>query len=351
MLLLDVLVRYSAVALLLLLLVLATRDGKKSMPARFAVLVAISVAAMLLSTAPPELRLPPIPFVIVHIIDIPNIVFIWWLGLSMFQDDFKLRPWHWGMFILYSALVFMYRLLEFGVIAGVPNGFDLFVDVVTFAMLAHLTFVTIKGRADDLNNLRRRFRLFFVLALAVGAALTVQAENMFMEDFAENVSLFRAAVALPLTVWALLWLTKLRPEILSFQPMTPMVSKPSGLDPRDQALHKRLLEEMEARKIYLEPHLSIRILADKLKSPEHRLRVLINQGLGFQNFSAFLNQYRIEEVKAAFADPDKARIPVLTIALDAGYGSLAPFNRAFLKLVDMTPTAYRQNLLGKPNQN
>ena len=347
MLLLDVLVRYSAVALLLLLTVLAIRDGKKSAPTNYAALVAVSVAAMLLSTAPTELQLPRIPFVIAHIIDIPNIAFIWWLGLSMFQDDFKLRPWHWGLCILYTALVLIYRFLEFDVIAGVPAGFDLLVDVVTFAMLAHLAFVTIKGRSDDVNNARRKFRLYFILALVVGSALTVQAENMFMDNFAYSVSLFRALVALPLTVWALLWLTKLQPEILAFQPIVPTLAKPSGLDPRDQALHKRLLEEMETNKIYLEPNLSIRALAEKIKTPEHRLRVLINKGLGFQNFSAFLNQYRIEAVKAAFADPDNVRIPVLTIALDAGYNSLAPFNRAFLKAVGMTPSVYRQELLKK----
>ena len=34
-------------------------------------------------------------------------------------------------------------------------------------------------------------------------------------------------------------------------------------------------------------------------------------------------------------------MPILTIALDAGFGSLGPFNRAFKDAEGMTPSAYR----------
>jgi len=34
-------------------------------------------------------------------------------------------------------------------------------------------------------------------------------------------------------------------------------------------------------------------------------------------------------------------VPILTIALDAGFGSLAPFNRAFRSHTGCTPTEYR----------
>jgi len=72
------------------------------------------------------------------------------------------------------------------------------------------------------------------------------------------------------------------------------------------------------------------------------LRDLINDGLGHRNFNAFLNSYRIEEAKAALADPDQIDVPVLTIALDAGFQSLAPFNRAFKADTGLTPTEFRR---------
>jgi AraC-like DNA-binding protein len=34
-------------------------------------------------------------------------------------------------------------------------------------------------------------------------------------------------------------------------------------------------------------------------------------------------------------------LPILTIALDSGYGSIGPFNRAFRQRYGMTPTEYR----------
>nr|MBP9232242.1 AraC family transcriptional regulator [Phenylobacterium sp.] len=38
-------------------------------------------------------------------------------------------------------------------------------------------------------------------------------------------------------------------------------------------------------------------------------------------------------------------VPVLTIALDAGFNSLGPFNRAFRAATETTPTAYRRQAL------
>jgi AraC-like DNA-binding protein len=72
------------------------------------------------------------------------------------------------------------------------------------------------------------------------------------------------------------------------------------------------------------------------------LRRLINQRLGYRNFNAFLNNHRIEEAKAALADPAQAAVPVITIAMDAGFQSLGPFNRAFKAMTGVTPSEYRK---------
>ena len=76
--------------------------------------------------------------------------------------------------------------------------------------------------------------------------------------------------------------------------------------------------------------------------PEYRLRRLINQRLGYRNFNVFLNNHRIEEAKAALADPAQTEVPVITIAMDAGFQSLGPFNRAFKAVTGVTPTEYRR---------
>ena len=106
-----------------------------------------------------------------------------------------------------------------------------------------------------------------------------------------------------------------------------------------------------AQRMWLEPGLAIGTLADRLDVPEHRLRALINRRLGHRNFSAFLNTHRIAEAQRRLADPDQVDLPVLTIAMDLGYGSLAPFNRAFREAVGQTPTEFRRGAFadyGKP---
>jgi AraC-like DNA-binding protein len=99
--------------------------------------------------------------------------------------------------------------------------------------------------------------------------------------------------------------------------------------------------------VYRTPGLSITGLAHRLDTPEHRLRALINQRLGHRNFSAFLNRYRIDEAKALLADRDKVDLPVLTVAMDLGYNSLPPFNRAFRAETGTTPSDYRRAMIGQ----
>jgi AraC-like DNA-binding protein len=98
---------------------------------------------------------------------------------------------------------------------------------------------------------------------------------------------------------------------------------------------------MQKDRPYRDEGLSVSSLALKLKLSEHLLRRLINQQLGHRNFNAFVNQWRLAEAKAALADPAQSATPISTIALDAGFGSLGPFNRAFKADTGLTPTEYR----------
>ena len=72
------------------------------------------------------------------------------------------------------------------------------------------------------------------------------------------------------------------------------------------------------------------------------------QSAALEEFSSLLqidrllDRYRIEEVKAALADPAQAPVPVLTLAMDAGFQSLGPFNRAFKAETGLTPTEFRR---------
>ena len=98
---------------------------------------------------------------------------------------------------------------------------------------------------------------------------------------------------------------------------------------------------MEGEELYHEPELSVGVLAKRAAMPEYVLRRLINEKLGYRNFAAYVNDHRLREVEQRLRDPQCARRPILTLALEAGFGSIGPFNRAFRERYGVTPTEFR----------
>jgi len=345
MLILDVLLRYSTVTMLLLIAVLALRDGRKFPPAIYVVLATVTIACMLLGTSLPEVQLPQPFHSLVRFGDVGNIVFIWWLGLAIFQDGFRLRWLHWAVMAINCAVLLPSRFMELRGQEYFHPVLNYGLDIITVGIMGHLIFVVLKGRADDLIEPRRRLRLYFILAMVMATLTAVFAENLLQTNHNEFLQTLRCIIIFPLALWGVLWLTQMHPEKIFFERTAKSIVKNPNIDPRDKRLLNELKAAMDVDKAYEEAGLTIRTLAEKLKTPEHRLRSLINSGLGYRNFSSFLNHYRIEAIKAAFANPENSRIPVLTIALDHGYNSLAPFNRAFKDAEGKTPTQYRQDIL------
>jgi AraC-like DNA-binding protein len=116
-------------------------------------------------------------------------------------------------------------------------------------------------------------------------------------------------------------------------------------DPADERLAQTLQRAMDEERAYRDEGLSVASLATRLGAPEYRLRRLINQRLGHRNFNAFVNGYRLAEARAALLDPRRSELPVLSIALDAGFQSIGPFNRAFKATTGLTPTEFRRGKL------
>lgn len=222
---------------------------------------------------------------------------------------------------------------------------------LTAALLViHAMIIAVRERDDDLVEQRRRFRVGFVLVVAVLSIGVLASEAWFGFGHEPPWMLVSQSVVIALAILGI------GSAMLDADPalLAPPrgVGAPLALDawsPAERVLKGKLDAAMEAR-IWLEPGLTITALAAKLDVPEHRLRALINRRLGHRNFSAFLNALRIAEAKAVLADPARVDLPVLTIAMDLGYGSLAPFNRAFRESVGQTPTEYRRAAFADPEK-
>jgi len=238
-------------------------------------------------------------------------------------------------------------------IAPAPGG-NLRISIIAINLLA-LGFIalavvqTIASWSSDLVEGRRRIRVFIVVAAAlyggVNAILQMLRSGGEAAGIANTVNLAVLAAIVATISWLMMRvdgadLFPVAAEIAA----APDVPNPSAAfeHSNDQKLVDALMRLMADERIYRHDNVTIGTLATRLKIPEYRLRRLINQRLGYRNFNVFLNNHRIEEAKAALADPTQAEVPVITIAMDAGFQSLGPFNRAFKATTGVTPTEYRR---------
>ncbi|MEM1390110.1 MAG: AraC family transcriptional regulator [Pseudomonadota bacterium] len=109
----------------------------------------------------------------------------------------------------------------------------------------------------------------------------------------------------------------------------------------EKHLAERIVRRLEDDKLYLEADLKLPGFAKRLGEATHRVSVCITGVLGFRNFNALVNKYRIEAAKEALMSPDAHQTSILNIALDSGFSSIGPFNRAFKSQTGTTPTTFR----------
>ncbi|WP_054558736.1 helix-turn-helix domain-containing protein [Croceitalea dokdonensis] len=108
---------------------------------------------------------------------------------------------------------------------------------------------------------------------------------------------------------------------------------------RKQDIHKLMEEE----KVYLNPELNLKQLAEQTGLQRAEVSEAINQGFG-KNFNDLVNQYRIAEFKQRVSAGDNQKFSLVGLAFECGFNSKATFNRVFKKLVQSTPTQYVESL-------
>lgn len=266
----------------------------------------------------------------------------WAFATELFEDRPRLDPRRFLPALALLAIAIAGNRTQ----ASTGRGLWLAHNLVGAGLMVHVLVVIAAGWRGDLVEPRRRLRGPILGAAALyGLSVTaVQSGELFLGS-AQALSPV-AAVAL-----ALLGLVSLavfaRADPALFGPSTSEAARSVGadggpaLDPGDAAMAARLDHLMGEERLYRLETLSIAALALRLGLPEYRLRRLINQRLGHRNFAAFLNQWRIGEARAALLDPSQRGVPISTIALDAGFQSLGPFNRAFRAETGLTPTEFR----------
>jgi AraC-like DNA-binding protein len=281
------------------------------------------------------------------------------LAYSLFQDARRIPRW---MIAVFAAQALLSTVNAFGYVGRYSSVLqsDAYPAIVNFifgplplAMQSTFTVLALywaaRGWRADLDESRRLLRGLF-LAVVGGLKFGIGVTELYFFDaayasrapFDNVVTLVMAAgyVAVVLTVFR--FDTRALERLLERTQPLPDPKTDAGFERDFAALTRALNEE----KIYLTHGLSIGALAKRLAVPEYRLRALINKRLGYRNFNALLHEHRLRDACERLADPAQAHLPILTIALDVGYQSIAPFNQAFREAKGCTPSEYRRTKIG-----
>ncbi|NCD68684.1 helix-turn-helix domain-containing protein [Mucilaginibacter agri] len=180
------------------------------------------------------------------------------------------------------------------------------------------------------------FILLFILSI-VNNVLEASSQKAFY-----SITLILIILAMLLFINSVLFKALRRPEIfkginsedLQLQSKTktaPVVDRSAGLT--------ALASYMQTEKPYLNPDLTVEILARSVKMRPKELSLMINEDLG-QNFFDHVNRYRVEEAKRLLADRH-SNLTVLEVLYRVGFNSKSSFNVLFKKYTGLTPTEFR----------
>jgi AraC-like DNA-binding protein len=263
----------------------------------------------------------------------------WLFSGSVFDDHFRLRGWQVTLVLLTVLLPVAGRLLGAG--QGSLTWF-LLPQLLEFVLLAMTLWTVARHWRIDLVASRRRLRALFIgLNGLYITALLLSRELLFSGAPWLLAGQYLVLASVLLTMNAVLLRYREDGLFRRDQSTAPDGEAPRP-DPAPDLSPVTPLQELMDAGAYREMGLTIGQLADRLEVPQYRLRQAINGGLGYRNFSDFLNSYRVAETARRLRDPAETDLPVLTIAMDAGFRSLSSFNKVFKETHGQTPTAYRK---------
>jgi AraC-like DNA-binding protein len=343
---LDLLARGGSLALLSLWSGLLIRDYRAALPARMAILMNVAIAAHVIATIPGTPMHGTVADWTIELGSSAVPGFFWLFTRTWFNDEARISVRSWAL-VLLPIVIVTTHILFFEHRGWVFQATGIGMRLLWFGFAGAGLWTAWRGRSGDLIEGRRRLRTVLVGAVGVFVILTNAVEILVFRGLAPQA--MRSVIEFGIVVLTGILCTMMfgirQPDL--FAPLALPSAPPEPLvdDPALARLADRLADHMETARPYRDETLTIAGLAGQLGEQEYRLRRLINGRLGHRNFSAFLNGYRLTEVKDALADPAQRDVPILTMALDAGFGSLGPFNRAFREREGMTPTDFRARAL------
>jgi AraC-like DNA-binding protein len=291
---------------------------------------------------------------------------------SLLEDDFRLKGKEWlhflpgGLYLLFTAVVFVVDFLILDEYYFYDDGKDMDLDnwyqysgLISVAIYTYLSL-------RRYNEYRKRIfeelsyadtvvygwmRQFLVALLAILVLRIVfmillpnfgQFGNWFWYYFGFSLLFTFIGIAgytnVVKSMAPLRWLREKQPIVEELQ--APKPSPTTTVMELDLEKWKTRVEALFLEdKLYENPTLTLRDMADRLGVTTKQVSGIINQGFGM-NFNDFVNHHRVTAVLERFERGDHEKFTILSIALACGFNSKTTFNRAFKRQMARTPVQY-----------
>ncbi|MEO1033789.1 MAG: helix-turn-helix domain-containing protein [Bacteroidota bacterium] len=129
--------------------------------------------------------------------------------------------------------------------------------------------------------------------------------------------------------------------------LIPQINNTTSLlfsDDESSKLTAQLDELLSKSKLYLNPEISLRLLAQELDINPNKLSKFINDNLK-TNFNELINKHRLLHFKHIALKPENKYLTLLGLAYDSGFNSKTVFNTYFKKVEGLTPKQWLKSQL------
>jgi AraC-like DNA-binding protein len=342
--------RFASIGILAAASVTLLRSARGNWASRFTIMFAIGVCGYLLDASSSLWQMFGVWLPLLELISAAVPLLLWLVTRAILVDGFRPKSSHWLALALFSLLGASTHHLECSPEIS-ARAFWLY----SFARLAILSATILRvarswrTRPNDIRHQSRNRFAFVTVVTSIFIVLIEFVGMYFLEPKVLEAVNAGIVLLIAMTITPSLHQMKLG-DSGSYKNGAihgaAAKNQPGQTSDVDDAILAAIRQEMETNHRFRDPQLCVASFAKEVGLPEYRLRQIINGTLGFGNFNGFVNHYRVAWIKGALADTRHARLPILTIAMDAGFASIAPFNKAFKEMTGETPSAYRKRMLG-----
>lgn len=235
------------------------------------------------------------------------------------------------LFVLFGIEIYKYPLASIPLIGGLLVFIFIYSHLLIYLMNSKIYLI---NKLTDLPKSLKTEKWLNLLFYGLLVIWGIYVLNLF-ED---NIPYIIGPILYSLIVYIITYLAISNKYL---QIVAGLKYKTTGADDEEvENLFSHLEKVLKEEKLFLNPDVSLGMLAKILNVSPQKISLAINSKLGY-NFNEYINRQRIDQSLEIIKNPKSNSLTIASISVDSGFNSLSSFNTSFKKYIGKTPSAYR----------